>query len=198
MSTMSFYLFHPFTCCVANISHYPSLGYVLVFTSTSSNAPEPVELPLSTWVRLLQTRKDFPQASHKPKYSTSAVSRMRSCAYTRPKDDPKTVSIKTSSMTCRRTCWASTTSSEHKTHQQSKHEAFCLLSFFLNQHRNLHPNPTRPNGKINQKLKPDVPQNPLSNHAFQQIAKIQNRSEKCSRIPVSSSLYCILGPCSWL
>jgi hypothetical protein len=81
---LSFYLFHTFTCCVANISHYPSLGCVLVFTS--SNAPEPVELPLSTWVRLLQTRKEFPQASHKPKYSTSVVSRVRSCAYTRPKD----------------------------------------------------------------------------------------------------------------
>ena len=65
---------------------------------------------------------------------------------------------------------------------------------------------TRPKDSIHHKFKPDVPQNPLSNYAFQQIARIPNRikkwspngSKKWSRIPLSSSLYYMsyiyLGP----
>ena len=55
---------------------------------------------------------------------------------------------------------------------------------------------TRPKDSIHHKFKPDVPQNPLSNNAFQQIARIPNRSKKWSpngsqkwSRPLSSSLY---------
>ena len=37
-----------------------------------------------------------------------------------------------------------------------------LFSFFLSQHSHLPHNPTRPKGKIKQKLQPDVPQTPLT------------------------------------
>ena len=120
---------------------------------------------------------------------------MGSCAYTKPKDSIHQKfkqDVSQNLLSC-----STTSTSEHKIHQQSKHEVFCFFSFFLTQHPNLHPNPTRPTGKFYQKLKPDVPQNLLSNHAFQQIVKIPNGStewspngsKKWSRILVSSSLY---------
>ena len=127
---------------------------------------------------LLQTKREFPQ-HHKHHTNPSKIHPQVQVWGLVLIPNPKIASVKSSRTMCSRTCWASTTStSEHKIHQQSKHEVFCLFSFFLNQHRNLHPNAARPKGKIHQKLKPDVPQNPLSNHAFQKNCQDSERKQE--------------------